>query len=197
MRTIFILALIAAAAFAEYTNATDDTWTQSGIHTSQGPGYLGQINDHNCGPHSLMQAIFKITGIDMKEATLASWAGTTTSGTSHEGLEAALKKFNSNYGKKLTMTWYNFHDVTTKQIGEWMAGKNSAIFFHLLYRNKWGHYELPYKIVSGSSTLTIANSLGTKTSSGGFNGYFEERSWSDQKSYIAGISQKSVCVIKA
>jgi len=186
---IFVAALIVSVVFA-------DTWVQKGIHTNTGPGNLGQINDHNCGPHSLMQCIYKITGIDMKEATLASWAGTTTSGTGHDGLAKALSTFNSQKGKSLKMSWKSFSSVTVKQIGEWMANPKTAIFFHLLYRDKWGHYELPYKIVSGASDLTIANSLGTRCGEG-YYGYLEDRTWAAQKRYISGISQSSVCVISS
>ena len=181
------------------TTTYSSPWTQSGIHTEKKPGYLGQINGYTCGPHSLMQCIYKITKVDMAEKTLASWAGTTTSGTGHDGLATALSKFNSSKGYSLKMTWYNFSDCTTAQIGNWMANPNTAIFFHLYYRNQYGHYELPYKITSGASTLQVANSLGDyyngSNSSGGYYGYIETRTWANQKSYISGISQKSVCVI--
>ncbi|MBO4264344.1 MAG: BACON domain-containing protein [Bacteroidales bacterium] len=186
-----------------YTEPTTDypsPWTQSGIHLEQKPGYLGQINGYNCGPHSLMQCIYKITKVDMAEKTLASWAGTTTSGTGHDGLATALKRFNSEKGYGLTMTWYNYSDCTRKQIGQWMANPKTAIFFHLYYRLSAGHYELPYKITDGASSLEIANSLGNyyngSNSSGGYYGYIETRTWANQESYIKGISQKSVCVIR-
>jgi len=192
-----LIALAVCATIAAASNSTDTTWVQNGIHTKTGPGLLGQITDHHCGPHSLMQCIYKITGIDMKEATLGQWAGTTQSGTGHEGLQDALTKFNSQYNKKLKMSWYNFHDVTHEQLGKWMAGSNSCVFIHMLYRNTWGHYELPYKIMSDDNNyLYVANSLGTRKGEG-YQGYIEHRTWADQKSYIAGISQKSVCVITA
>ena len=134
MKAVFVaLALLASVAFA-YNATNANTWTQEGIHTEPGPGYLGQINDHSCGPHSLMQCIYKITGIDMKEATLSEWSDTTQSGTSHEGLQKALNKFNSEKGYSLKMDWYNFHDVTESQIGNWMATNNTCMFFHQIGR---------------------------------------------------------------
>jgi len=192
MKAVFVaLALLASVAFA-YNATNGNIWTQNGIHTDKGPGYLGQINGHNCGPHALMQCIYKITGVDMKEATLAQWAGTTQSGTDHEGIERALSKFNSLKGYNLKIEWYYSSDVSVSKIGEWMASSKECIFYHLLYRNTWGHYELPYNITEGSDYLDIANSLGDRCGEG-YYGYIEPRSWSDQKSYIRGISQKSVC----
>jgi len=190
--TIAVVAVLAVAAFA--LNVTNGSYVQDGIHLEQGPGDLGQINDHTCGPHSLMQSIYKITGVDMREATLAEWAHTTEEGTSHEGIEDALDTFNSKYGYNLHITWYYYSDVTRAQIGEWMANPKTCVFFHLLYRDTWGHYELPYKITTGEDDLYVANSLGTKSGEG-FLGYIEDRSWDAQESYIRGISQKSVCVI--
>ncbi|MBO4264033.1 MAG: BACON domain-containing protein, partial [Bacteroidales bacterium] len=175
-------------------------WVQEGIHLEQKPGYLAQINGYNCGPHSLMQCIYKITGIDMKESTLASWAGTTENGTGTDGLATALARFNSNYGYSLTMTLYNYSAVTRWQIGQWMANPKTAIFFHLYYRNQWGHYELPYEITENGTTLQVANSLGDYyngvDSSDGYFGYIETRTWADQESYIRNMSQKSVIVIR-
>ncbi|MBQ9475585.1 MAG: hypothetical protein IJU69_04945, partial [Bacteroidales bacterium] len=57
-----------------YTNP----YTQKGIHTNQGAGYLGQKTGYTCGPHSIMQCIYKMTGKDLSEMTIASWAGTTS-----------------------------------------------------------------------------------------------------------------------
>ena len=66
------------------------------------------------------------------------------------------------------------------------------MFFHLLYRNKWGHYE-PIKSVG--DYLKILNSLGDSCGGSTYCGYIETRSKSEQKSYISGISQKSVAVL--
>jgi len=196
-KTLVAVFVIAAVAFCKPVDVTfkySSPWVQEGIHTEQRPGDLGQINGHSCGPHSLMQSIYKITGIDMLEKTLCDWSGTTT-GTSHEGLQEALTRFNKEKGYALTMTWYYFSEVTEEQIGNWMANPKTAIFFHMLYRDTWGHYELPYKIVEGLDTLIVANSLGTKCGEG-YYGHMENRTWVDQKRYIKGISQKSVCVIE-
>lgn len=158
--------------------------------TVQGGGKLGQTNGSRCGPHSLMQCIYRLTGIELSEATLASVCGTTSSGTNHQGLETGLAWFNKKYGYNLKMTWKNKSDLTWEEIQQ--AINNGALFFHLLYRKQWGHYEV---IKSVGDTLTILNSLGSYCSYPAYCGYIENRSKSTQQSYINGISQKSVCII--
>ena len=68
-----------------------------------------------------------------------------------------------------------------------------AVFCHLLYRNQWGHYEVPKSV--GDSNLSILNSLGSSCGSGTYCGYIETRSKSTQRSYMNGISQKSIAIL--
>ena len=157
--------------------------------TVQGPGKLGQTNSVRCGPHSLMQCIYRLTGIELSEATLASVCGTTSGGTSHQGLATGLAWFNKKYGYNLKMTWKNKSDLTWDEIQHYID--IAALFFHLLYRNSDGHYEVAKNC---NSTMSILNSLGTRCGNG-YYGYIESRSRATQQSYINGISQKSVCII--
>lgn len=158
--------------------------------TSQGGGKLGQRTGYTCGPHSLMQAIYRLTGIELSEMELASICGTTTSGTGHSGLETGLAWFNRKYGYNLKMTWKNFSEVGFDGLQK--AYENGAVFCHLLYRNQWGHYEVP--LTSSTDPNKILNSLGDRCGNG-YCGYIENRSQATQRQYIAGISQKSVCII--
>jgi len=158
--------------------------------TSQGGGKLGQRTGYTCGPHSLMQAIYRLTGIELSEMELAGVCGTTTSGTGHSGLETGLAWFNRKYGYNLKMTWKNFSEVGFQGLQKYY--ENGAVFCHLLYRNQWGHYEVP--LTSNSNPMKILNSLGDSCGNG-YCGYIESRSQSTQQSYINGISQKSVCII--
>ncbi|MBQ9024840.1 MAG: hypothetical protein IJ104_01025 [Methanobrevibacter sp.] len=158
--------------------------------TVQGGGKLGQTNGVRCGPHSLMQCIYRLTGIELSEATLASVCGTTSAGTSHQGLETGLAWFNKKYGYNLKMIWKNKSEMTWDEIQH--AINNGALFFHLSYRDKYGHYEV---IKSVGDTLTILNSLGSYCSYPAYCGYIENRSKSTQQSYINGISQKSVAIL--
>lgn len=158
--------------------------------TEQGGGKLGQRTGYTCGPHSLMQCIYRVTGIELSEMELASICGTTTDGTDHEGLATGLAWFNRNYGYNLKMTWKNFSEVGFDGVQEYY--ENGAVFIHLDYRNQWGHYEVP--LTSNTDPNKILNSLGDSCGNG-YCGYIESRSKSTQQSYINGISQKSVCII--
>ena len=158
--------------------------------TDQGSGRLGQICGWSCGPHSLMQCIYRLTGIELSESTLMSVCGTTTAGTGHDGLETGIAWFNREYGYNLKIRWVNFSDVGFDGLQE--AYENGAVFCHLLYRDQWGHYEVP--LTSSTDPMRILNSLGDSCGNG-YCGYIESRSQSTQRRYIGGISQKSVCII--
>lgn len=158
--------------------------------TTQGGGKLGQRTGYTCGPHSLMQCIYRLTGIELSEMELASVCGTTTSGTSHQGLETGLAWFNRKYNYNLKMTWRNKSELTWDEIQSYID--NGALLIHLLYRDSDGHYEVPLTV--NSNPMKILNSLGTRYS-GGYYGYIEPRSRAAQESYIRGISQKSICII--
>lgn len=158
--------------------------------TEQGGGQLGQVCGYSCGPHSLMQCIYRLTGIEVSESKLMSVCGTTSAGTGHSGLETGIAWFNREYGYNLKMTWKNFSEVGFDKLQYYID--NGAVFMHLLYRNQWGHYEVPK---NSGSPLSILNSLGEYCSYPAYCGYIETRSRATQQSYINGISQKSVCII--
>ena len=185
----------------------NDSTRNSGIYTitylceKSGGNCLGQITGYHCGPHSIKQCLrhFGITGYS--ESTIGGYAGTTSAGTGHAGLETAIAKIAKNEGIKLKVEWFNFSDLGNnnkerfKKYGELMSSKDKAVFWHELYRNQFGHYSLPKTVNTNNSNLTIANSLGSKCNSPAYCGYFENRSFSTQISYFNGISQKSICVI--
>ena len=158
--------------------------------TEQGGGKLGQRTGYTCGPHSLMQCIYRVTGIELSEMELASVCGTTTDGTDHDGLATGLAWFNREYGYNLKMEWKNFSEVGFEGTQELID--NGACFHHIYYRLYAGHYEVPKW--TGGDPIYVLNSLGDQCGDG-YCGYIEERSRSTHQSYINGISQKSVCII--
>lgn len=164
-----------------------------GHATKHGCDNMGQNNSVKCGPHSMQEVIRNLTGKVIKQSTLASWAGTTSSGTDHQGLETAIAKASKQTGVKLTCKWYNFSSLGWSGINKILKSSNKDCIIHNLYRNKWGHYEVINRI-SGSN-VKVQNSLGDKCNGGCYCGYVEDRSTSEFKSYINGISQKSVLVI--
>ena len=158
--------------------------------TNEGCSGMGQCTGYYCACNSLQQCFYRLTGIKVDEKTIAGWAGTTSDGTDHYGINTAVAKFNKKYDKNIKITWYNFSELSWDKISDFI--KKGAVFFHLLYRNKWGHYE-PIKSVG--DYLKILNSLGDSCGGSTYCGYIETRSKSEQKSYISGISQKSVAVL--
>lgn len=176
------------------TSNSNKTYYLSTPHfIGNGCNKLGQCNSYNCGPHSLHQCLCKLGVEKYSELTLASWAGTTTSGTGHSGLNTALKQVNNKLGKTFKLTWMNFSDLgsTTserfKALGEKIQDANTDAIIHSLYRNKYGHYEVIKSINTKTSTVQVLNSLGTK-SNGKYNGYIENRSFNTFASYIANTS---------
>ena len=165
--------------------------------TQQGGGRLGQTNGVRCGPHSTMQCYYRLTGIDVSEAELAAVMGTTSSGTSHQGIETGIAWLNKKYGTNVKIKWYNFSDLGNTQAGRFAKIQElinkGALFFHLLYRDQYGHYEVP-KGISGNNII-ILNSLGSYCNYPAYWGYIETRSQSTQVSYVNGISQKSVAYL--
>lgn len=158
--------------------------------TEKGCKGMGQCTGYYCAPNSLQQCFYRLTGIKVDEKTIAGWAGTTSDGTDHAGINTAVAKFNKKYNKNIKINWYNFSELSWTKISEFI--KKGAVFFHLLYRNRWGHYE---PMQSVGDPLKILNSLGDSCGSGTYCGYIENRSKSEQKSYINGISQKSVAFL--
>jgi len=169
------------------------TYKKYGHATKYGCDNKGQNNGYYCGCHSLQEVFRNLTGIVVPQSTIASWAGTTTDGTDHEGLNTAVAQFNRKYGKNLTVTWYNFSDLGWNKLKAIINSNNQDCVWHNLYRNQWGHYEVVNKIYS--DYCDVQNSLGDYCDYGCYCGYVEERSFSTFRSYLGGISQKSIMVI--
>ena len=176
-------------------NSTAFTGSSTGKYghaTKSGCDNMGQNNGYYCGCHSLQEVFRNLTGIVVPQKTIAGWAGTTSSGTSHSGLDSAVAKFNKTYGKNLKVQWKNFSDLGWDGIKKIINSSNQDCVIHNLYRNQWGHYEVVNNV---SSNVTVQNSLGNTCSNGCYCGYIEYRTQSTFRSYINGISQKSVMVI--
>ena len=183
------------------TTANQKVFTITYLCERSGGDCLGQITGYHCGPHSIKQALRKFGITGYSERTIGGYAGTTSAGTGHAGLETAIAKIAKLEGITLKVEWKNFSDLGNtlserfKKYGEIITSSNKTCFWHEYYRNAYGHYSLPKTVNLNSNTLTIANSLGSKCSSPAYCGYMESRSFSTQKSYFGGISQKSICII--
>lgn len=164
-----------------------------GHATKSGCNNMGQDNEVYCGPHSMQEVIRNLTGKVISQETLASWAGTGSGGTGHSGIETALAKAAKELDVKFSLKWYNFSDLGWEGINKILKSSNQDCIIHNLYRNQWGHYEVINSI--NGNIVKVQNSLGSYCSSGCYCGYVEDRSTSEFRNYISGISQKSVLVV--
>lgn len=191
------------------TTCPGPRYTSSPHWTEQGAGYLGQINPYNCGPHSVRQSIKKF-GINISESTLASWAGTTTSGTDHDGINTAIAMAAKQAGVKIDVEWVNFSSLGSndaarfKALGELICQKNVAGFLHILYSgagdyydpdDECGHYEPLDRVNIETKYVRALNSLGSRDGYG-YYGHLQDRTFNLEAQYISGISQKSVCILR-
>lgn len=165
--------------------------------TNQGCSGMGQCTGYYCACNSLQQCFYRLTGIKVAESTIAGWAGTTSAGTGHWGIETAVSQFNKVYGKNIKINWKNFSELGNNEGNRWSKLQEyinkGAVFCHILYRGKWGHYEVPQKV--NGSNLSILNSLGNSCGGETYCGYIETRDKSTQLYYINGISQKSIAIL--
>lgn len=162
--------------------------------TSKGCDGMGQNTSYFCGVSALHKVLYKFGIKRYTQNELAKIAGTTTSGTDHRGLETAVAYVSKKTGIKLSCKWYNFSELGFEKLAKMICKENQDAIIHLLYRNKYGHYEVINEINLKKQTVKVVNSLGNKCSSC-YCGYVEERSFALEKQYIRGISQKSVCII--
>lgn len=174
------------------TTPTTSTNKKYGHATKSGCDNMGQNNGYFCACHSLQEVIRNLYNIVVPQSTLASWMGTTSAGTSHSGIESGVAQFNRKYGKNLKINWYNFSDLGWNGIKNIVNSTNKDCIIHNLYRDQYGHYEVVNNV---SSNITVQNSLGSYCSQGCYCGYIEYRTQSEFRSYINGISQKSIAVL--
>lgn len=177
--------------------SSNTTKSKYGHATKSGCNNMGQNNGVYCGPHSLQECIRNLTGKVIPQATLASWAGTGSAGSSHAGLETAVAKAAKELNVKLSVKWYNFSELGWTGIKKILDSKNQDCVIHNLYRRNgdfgYGHYEVVNAV--NDANINVQNSLGNQTCNGCYCGYIEYRTKSEFEYYINGISQKSVMVI--
>ena len=191
------------------STSSNKIFTSSPHYTDYGCNRLGQCTPYYCAPHSIHQILKKFGITQFTEGQLAGWCGTTSSGTSHSGIETCIATVARKIGKKIKVTWYNFSDFGNsdsarwKAIGQKMAKSNVGILWHLWYSgagsyvdyDACGHYEVLQKINLETNYCKALNSLGSRCGGSSYCGHLQDRKLSVQKQYLQGISQKSVCVI--
>lgn len=170
-------------------------------HEGTGCNKKGQCNSKVCGPHSIRQSNSKKDIDSYLELQIAGWAGTTSAGTSHNGIQTALYEVGKRAGYNIKLEWKNFSDMGKtieeryRNIGRLIEKPNVSVIWHNLYRLKYGHYEVVKEINMNNKTLLVLNSLGNKCGGDTYCGYTETRSFAEMARYLAGISQKSLLII--
>ena len=154
---------------------------------------MGQNTDYYCGCHSLQEVFRNLTDIVVDQDTIAEVCGTTYDGTDHPGLNTCVEWFNRKYDKNLNVEWRNFSELGWDGIRNIVNSNNQDCVIHNLYRNQYGHYEVVNWV--DDDYVGVQNSLGDRCNRGCFCGYKEDRTQGEFRSYISGISQKSVMVI--
>ena len=176
-----------------YPPTPKPTYKKYGHATEHGCDDMGQNNGYYCGCHSLQEVFRNLTGKVIPQSIIAEVAGTTTDGTDHDGLNTCVAWFNRKYGYNLKVEWKNFSELGWNGIKKIVDSNNQDCIIHNLYRNQWGHYEVINKVYDDS--ILVQNSLGDYGCGDCYCGYVEDRDPDEYRSYINGISQKSIMVI--
>lgn len=189
----------------------ENPFTSSPHYTTEGCNKLGQCTGYYCAPHSIHQAMKKFGITKFSENQIAQWAGTTTSGTGHSGVNTAIAKISKESGVKLNVKWKNFSDMgeTDKErfanIAKILCKSNTAIIWHILYINGgsgivgkgFGHYECLDKINTATGYVRALNSLGDKKADGSYKGRLQDRMYAIQAYYAKHTNgeQPALCII--
>ena len=183
------------------TNSCTNPYLSKGHCTNQGGNCLGQPNSYYCGVQTIWQILFKLGIKDYSKDTLAKWCGTTTKGTSHDGMKTCIAKINKEKGIKLKIEFKNLSYMGSTQkerwtnIGKLICKPNVGVGIHSMYRQQYGHYECLQMVNVSNSNTYVLNSLGNKCKAPAFCGYVETRSWNEWQKYISMISQPSIIII--
>lgn len=181
-------------------------------YTTNGCDRLGQCTPYYCGPHSIHQALRKFGITQYSEKQIASFAGTTTNGSDHHGINTAIAYISKATGIKLTVQWKTFSSMGKtdaerfKNIGKLLADKNTAVLWHIAYINGgestsgklFGHYEVLDIINTGTSYVRALNSLGARNSNGSYQGKLQDRKYNVQSYFARNTpgNQAALCIIK-
>jgi len=149
---------------------------------------LVQNTNYFCACNIFQQIMFELYGIVISEYDIAKAMGTTKDGTGHNEIISGGKAIAKQYGHSVSIEFRNYSDMTEEEIAELVEDPNVGVFFHDLYKKTWGHYEYAIGICIALGIYIIANSLS--------GGYIERRSRETMKSYISGISQPSVGIVR-
>ncbi|MBQ2654070.1 MAG: hypothetical protein IJF83_10980 [Methanobrevibacter sp.] len=175
------------------TNTPTSSNKKYGRSTKTSCDNRGQNTGYYCACHMAQEIIRNLTGIVVPQSKIASIMGTTTAGTSHNGINTFFAWFNKTYNRNLQIEWKNFSEVGWNGLKKILESNNQDAGEHECYRDTWGHYTNFDKIYDNS--VDVHNSLGSMCTSTCYCGYEENRSKSTAQRYLNGISQKSILIV--
>lgn len=167
---------------------------QNKVNLNKGCDAMGQNNSWYCGVCALQKVLYKF-GINETQKTLAKVCGTTTSGTSHNGLRTGIAWAAKKHNVKLSVKEAYFSEYTLKQIKDIICNPKKDIILHSCYKLQYGHYEKIKSVDVDKKQFKIVNSLGNKCALGCYCGHIEERSYATQKAYCSKTPQKSLIIV--
>ncbi len=197
------------ATYTKIAKTCTNPYTSKPHYMDSGCNKLGQCTPYFCGPHCIHQGFKKFGITNISESQFASWAGTTSSGTDHDGLNTAIKKGAKKAGFDVDIQWYYFSDLgkTTEErfsnFAKMICKSNVFGFFHIGYQcngectegTVFGHYEMLDTVDTKNKRVRVLNSLGSKCNSPAYCGRLQWRSYALQAHFIANKNQKSVCIV--
>lgn len=125
-----------------------------------------QDTGYTCGPTSMSMGLTEMfPGTGSREAELARYAGTTTSGTGHEGLRTAFKRVLEMKGLAADSWEQDLSTMTAKQLGAHLANPEIIVICHGMtggwkeggWINNYGHYVYPIGVNTSTGQYKIAD----------------------------------------
>ena len=199
------------------TSNCSNPYTSTPHYLSAGCNRLGQCTSYWCGPHSIHQILKKFGITKYSEKQIAAYAGSTTKGTDHLGINTAIAKISKATGVKLKVEWKTFSSLGKdanarfEALGKLLCKSNVAVLCHIAYayagkqaitKNTpqsqiFGHYEVLDKVNVKTHYVRALNSLGTKKADGSYPGHIQDRPYGVQASFFANTpgGQAALCII--
>ena len=199
------------------TSNCSNPYTSTPHYLSAGCNRLGQCTSYWCGPHSIHQILKKFGITKYSEKQIAAYAGSTTKGTDHLGINTAIAKISKATGVKLKVEWKTFSSLGKDAnarflaLGKLLCKSNVAVLCHIAYayagkqaitKNTpqsqiFGHYEVLDKVNVKTHYVRALNSLGTKKADGSYPGHIQDRPYGVQASFFANTpgGQAALCII--
>lgn len=110
-----------------------------------------------CALNVIQQTFKELFNIDLVESDLNKYGYTDENGTAPAGLKAIFMRLADKYKVKIKIETFSKKDISWEEIGIAVGRADKAVFFHELYKNKWGHWD--YCVSVCPINIYMANSL--------------------------------------